>query len=393
MNRKSRFPIPGLVVISFVHFASLACFSGWALAQKKPYQDLRKEEEKAAEKAVPDKASAEKAAAEEAAAIKDAEDLLRKTEEPVTECDRLKAEIKAAQDHLANVARHHRGHDWPQELAEANKDIEHYTKVIKETQHDNDQEWRTIFLNLLKLSLSRRESCNRILSYGDVEGKIKQRIDNLLNKLADCKSKNPMDAQFDCLKSKFPEVDRSLDKKDTAFDPASKRNFAWDDDKQAWIDTKSLESICPPRGIDPCLVGTWECTSFKEPNNKYFTGGGTGFRVTFKSDGTETVDYSSMQPTKAGPIDTIAFTGTGSAKISTDKGVAKIEATQNAGVSMTLKSTGRVWTMKYPGLGPGGLASPENKNNYKCTEDSLEYQTSYQRGQYTCTVKLTKVKP
>ena len=46
-----------------------------------------------------------------------------------------------------------------------------------------------------------------------------------------------------CLKRKFPELSLSGDGA-TAFDPESKRNFAWDEDKQAWIDTKTLESIC-----------------------------------------------------------------------------------------------------------------------------------------------------
>src|SRR5258707_11652947 len=53
------------------------------------------------------------------------------------------------------------------------------------------------------------------------------------------------DYQFaNCLRSTFPEISRSFDGQ-TAFDPMSKRNFAWDSDKQAWIDTKTLECICP----------------------------------------------------------------------------------------------------------------------------------------------------
>ena len=221
---------------------------------------------------------------------------------------------------------------------------------------------------------------------------IRKQIDDLLNRVADCPKQEPIDAQFDCLKSKFPELQRSLDKKDTASDPASQRDFAWQEDKQAWIDTKTQESICPPSGIDPCLVGTWECTSFKE-GIRSFTGGGTGFRVTFNRDGAETVDYSSMQATKAGPIDMIAFTGTASARISTDKGAAKIEAMQTAGVSMTLNSTGRHLTEKWPGLGPGGLGSVD-KSSYTCSENSLEYQTSTRPDQHAnTTVKLTRVKP
>jgi hypothetical protein len=221
---------------------------------------------------------------------------------------------------------------------------------------------------------------------------IRKQIDDLLSQLADCPKQEPIDVQFDCLKSKFPEARHLVTSPILAVDPTSKREFAWDKDKQAWIDEDTKESICPPSGIDPCLVGTWKCTSFREANNNYFTGGGTGFRVTFSKDGIETIDYSSMQPTKLGPHDTIGFIGKASAKISTDKSVAKIEAMQNASVSMTFNFFHANPTMKYPGLGPGGLGSPENKNNYKCTEDSLEYESSYQHGQYTCTLKFTKVK-
>jgi hypothetical protein len=47
-----------------------------------------------------------------------------------------------------------------------------------------------------------------------------------------------------CLEVKFPNVERSPGKL-KAFDPNSGRNFAWDTGKQAWIDTKTLECICP----------------------------------------------------------------------------------------------------------------------------------------------------
>jgi hypothetical protein len=146
------------------------------------------------------------------------------------------------------------------------------------------------------------------------------------------------------------------------------------------------------QAIAACLIGTWECKSFKE-GNRFFTGGGTGFRVTFNKDGTETVDYSSMQPIKAGPIDKIAYTGTASARISTLDGVAKIESMQKAGVMMTVDSRVGNHTVKIPSLGPGGLGSAD-KSSYTCNGDSLEYQTSTRLDQHAnCTVKLTRVKP
>ena len=52
-----------------------------------------------------------------------------------------------------------------------------------------------------------------------------------------------VDALFKyCLREKFPEIRRDTY---TAYDPPSGRNFAWDSDKQAWIDTKTLECVCP----------------------------------------------------------------------------------------------------------------------------------------------------
>ncbi len=48
-----------------------------------------------------------------------------------------------------------------------------------------------------------------------------------------------------CLRAQFPGVRRDISDHTRAFDPDSGRNFAWDSDKQTWIDTKTLECICP----------------------------------------------------------------------------------------------------------------------------------------------------
>jgi hypothetical protein len=145
--------------------------------------------------------------------------------------------------------------------------------------------------------------------------------------------------------------------------------------------------------IDPQLIGTWECISFKESVGSV-TGGGTGFRVTFKSDGTESVDYSNMKPVMSGLRDKTTYSGTAMARISTNDGVAKIEKMVSAGAVMTVDSaTGHFSLPKLPGLGPGGLGSTADKNSYKCSEDTLEYQTSAARdGHANTTVKLTRVK-
>ena len=74
-----------------------------------------------------------------------------------------------------------------------------------------------------------------------------------------------------CLKSKFPELSLGSNG-DTAFDPVSKRNFAWDEDKQAWIDTKTLKSICGrSRG------NLWLCLKAKFPELSLGANGDTAF--------------------------------------------------------------------------------------------------------------------
>jgi uncharacterized protein YkwD len=46
-----------------------------------------------------------------------------------------------------------------------------------------------------------------------------------------------------CLKAQFPEIERSFDDHKRAYDPASGRNFAYEDGK--WIDIKTGEAVCP----------------------------------------------------------------------------------------------------------------------------------------------------
>src|SRR5450759_3996563 len=53
------------------------------------------------------------------------------------------------------------------------------------------------------------------------------------------------DALYLCLKSKFNHVERNYSDHGNAFDPDAGRNFHYDKDKQAWIDSKTGECICP----------------------------------------------------------------------------------------------------------------------------------------------------
>jgi hypothetical protein len=145
----------------------------------------------------------------------------------------------------------------------------------------------------------------------------------------------------------------------------------------------------PGAKMDPCLVGTWEATTVT-----YLPGqltGGTGFRVTFKADGTEVVDYSGMAPLRGGN-DTITYTGTATGHISTADNVAKVESVDKAGVTESTVSVAS-FTLKLPGLGPGALGSATT-GAYTCSGDTLEYKTSAARDRHaTFAVKLKRVKP
>ena len=150
--------------------------------------------------------------------------------------------------------------------------------------------------------------------------------------------------------------------------------------------------------FDSSLVGTWECTSFSQTERSALPEGGTGFRVTFRCDGTEEVDYSKMVPftEKVSSREKISYAGKASARVSIKDNVAKLETMQSRGVSMTMESASRSRpaTVNIPGLGPGGLGSTTDKNHYTCDGDLLEYQTSrHIDGHANCTVKLTRVKP
>jgi hypothetical protein len=161
----------------------------------------------------------------------------------------------------------------------------------------------------------------------------------------------------------------------------------------------------PGRGsaaIDPCLVGTWEAMSVTllgELQGR--TTGGEGFRVAFGRDGTERIDYSTMKTiafydsTSANP-DTYTYRGTASGRISTENKVAKLESIEQSAVTNHQISVGQSFNLKIVGLGPGGLGTTANDNNYTCTENSLEYKTSIsigaRRGRPDYSVKLTRRK-
>lgn len=143
--------------------------------------------------------------------------------------------------------------------------------------------------------------------------------------------------------------------------------------------------------IDPCLVGTWEATSVVT-SSSVITGGGEGFRVTFKRDGTETVDYSSMKPLQAGNDET-TYTGSATARISTVNKTAKVESVEKKGVVINFSKLTPIPGTPLPGLGFGGLGETADDNGYNCSRDSLEYRGSMARDRRAnVNIKLTRRK-
>ena len=133
---------------------------------------------------------------------------------------------------------------------------------------------------------------------------------------------------------------------------------------------------------DPCLVGSWEAVSVTFESGYISGAGGTGFRVTVKPDGTQSVDYSAMLPFEGKP-DTISYSGTAEGRIRTRDGVALLDQqTVKGSVAMTLKTPAApqpiVWKMDGQ-LGPGGLGVTTGENRYLCNRDTLSYRGSTHR--------------
>ena len=148
-----------------------------------------------------------------------------------------------------------------------------------------------------------------------------------------------------------------------------------------------------PLDIDPCLIGTWEATSFVQTSTVGIKGG-AGFRVTFTRDHRgliETIDYSKMQPLIAGDDpDPIQYRGSAKAWIRAKDGMASVEKMENTGVTMSYR---KFEPMRFPNLGPGGLGTVKGSSQYVCSGDTLEYQASGAAdGHANVKIKLTRVK-
>lgn len=108
--------------------------------------------------------------------------------------------------------------------------------------------------------------------------------------------KNMRGALHYCMKATYPEMSFNYDNPNgpTAYDPASGRNFAYDNDR--WIDTKTGQTVCPsPAGTGPktmrgalhhCMKATFPEMSFNydNPNGPTAYDPASGRNFAFEND-------------------------------------------------------------------------------------------------------------
>ncbi len=73
------------------------------------------------------------------------------------------------------------------------------------------------------------------------------------------------DALWSCLHDRSPGVERDASDHIRAFNPNTGQNFVYDKDKKAWIDAKTGECICPkcpPKDLEDAL---WFCLKYRSP--------------------------------------------------------------------------------------------------------------------------------
>ena len=74
------------------------------------------------------------------------------------------------------------------------------------------------------------------------------------------------DALWNCLSKRVPGTDRDAGDHTRAFNPNTGQNFVYDKDKNAWIDAKTGEAICPKSTTSAGLEDAfWSCLSERIP--------------------------------------------------------------------------------------------------------------------------------
>jgi len=119
---------------------------------------------------------------------------------------------------------------------------------------------------------------------------------------------------------------------------------------------------------DRCLVGIWEAETIKPLNDSPYTGG-TGFRLTFKDDGTQIEDYSSMKPLQSESV-SLVYQGSEDGIISIENGSARYTRKRS---DVTAQPADKSSDAYHVQMGPGALGSNKHDNSYRCSETKLEF--------------------
>lgn len=163
------------------------------------------------------------------------------------ECEELKKEVLDLQAELEmeNKALQSFEEAHNRAIQDYQKALEAYKRVIKNSVTGEDLR-SEILEDLRKITEIQKDLSNAIESMKKSIEETKDRIKDLLNKLANCGNKNmdePTKQFNDCLQSAGAE--RNLTDPNRAHNSKTGQNFVWDEKKKSWIDTKTGECICP----------------------------------------------------------------------------------------------------------------------------------------------------
>jgi len=125
--------------------------------------------------------------------------------------------------------------------------------------------------------------------------------------------------------------------------------------------------------FDACLVGSWR----SEPVGANVLGvtGGEGILISFKSDGTQSIDYNGMQPFQGGFGDKNYWTGTAEGHVMTDHGIAKIKSVERSDIIHKYVGPNGTRTNSLSGsMGPAGLGNNPMDSSYRCDESKLTFK-------------------
>lgn len=179
------------------------------------------------------------------------------------------------------------------------------------------------------------------------------------------------------VQEKIEEIEKQFAKDGTI--PNLSKETAKPEEKpkqETFIDTNVEQPTLPDRQvvregkIDTCLIGTWRSESVVRPSRS----GGSGIRMTVKSDGELAIDYTGMQDVKSNTILDL-WSGSATGHISTNNSLITVVSVEKSAVTfkVTLNSN-PPYTKTGPDPGLGGVFEDGGKVyklNYTCDDTSL----------------------